>query len=279
MIRGTTSLIAHIGYPTHNFKSPMIYNPYFEQEGIDAVLVPMSCQPEHFPNLLRTVFTLDNVIGAVITMPHKVSVVGLLDEVSPAVRIAGSCNAVRKLPDGRLFGDMFDGEGFVRGIMRAGFSVDGARALVVGSGGVGSAIAASLAAAGASRLGLFDSRRDSASALAARIDAEYPALVEGTTSNDPAGWDIVVNATPLGMEPDDELPFDPSRLSADSFVCDVVNSATPSRLLALAAERGARTQGGSEMLYEQIPVYFSFFGLPTTTPEVLRSIDVGFSKS
>jgi shikimate dehydrogenase len=279
VIRGTTSVIVHIGYPTHNFKSPMIYNPYFEQEGIDAVLVPMSCQPEHFPNLLRTVFTLDNVIGAVITMPHKVTVVGLLDEVSPAVRIAGSCNAVRKLPDGRLFGDMFDGEGFVRGIVRAGFSVDGARALVVGSGGVGSAIAASLAAASVSRLGLFDSRDDAASALAGRIDFEYPSLVKSTSSNDPAGWDLVVNATPLGMEPIDDLPFDPSRLSANSFVCDVVNSATPSRLLTLAAERGARTQGGSEMLYEQIPVYFSFFGLPTTTPDVLRSLDAGFAKS
>ena len=53
MIRGTTSLIVHIGYPTHTFKSPLIYNPYFEQVGIDAVVVPMGCKAEHFPALLK----------------------------------------------------------------------------------------------------------------------------------------------------------------------------------------------------------------------------------
>ena len=115
MIRGTTSLIAHIGYPTHAFKAPMIYNPYFEQAGIDAVVVPMGCKPDDYPDFLRSVFMLTNVRGALITMPHKVTTVGLLDEATPTVRIAGSCNAVRRTEDGRLQGDMFDGEGFVRG--------------------------------------------------------------------------------------------------------------------------------------------------------------------
>ena len=96
MIRGTTSLIAHIGYPTHAFKAPMIYNPYFEQAGIDAVVVPMGCQAEHFPALLREVFKLSNICGALITMPHKVTTVGLLDDASATVRIAGACNAVRR---------------------------------------------------------------------------------------------------------------------------------------------------------------------------------------
>src|SRR5438876_11570928 len=112
MIRGTTSLIAHIGYPTHAFEAPMIYNPYFEQAGIDAVVVPMGCQAEHYPDFLRAVFKLTNIRGALITMPHKVSTVGLLDEVSATVQIAGSCNAVRRNDDGRLVGDMFDGAGF-----------------------------------------------------------------------------------------------------------------------------------------------------------------------
>src|SRR5882672_4431063 len=133
MIRGTTSLIAHIGYPTHTFKSPMIYNPYFEQAGIDAVVVPMGCQPDNYPAFLESVFTLTNIRGALITMPHKVTTVGLIDEVAPAVRIAGSCNAVRRAEDGSLQGDMFDGEGFVRGARRKGCKLEGVGALVVGS--------------------------------------------------------------------------------------------------------------------------------------------------
>jgi shikimate dehydrogenase len=78
-IDGNTELIAHIGYPTHSFKSPLIYNPYFEKEGINALVVPMGCQAEHYPVFLRSVFQLTNIRGALITMPHKVTTVGLLD--------------------------------------------------------------------------------------------------------------------------------------------------------------------------------------------------------
>src|SRR3954464_10046751 len=162
MIRGTTELVAHIGYPTHTFKSPMIYNPYFEQAGVDAVVVPMSCKSEQYPAFLKSVFTLTNIRGAIITMPHKVATLGLLDEQTIAVKIAGSCNAVRRAPDGRLQGDLFDGEGFVRGVRRKGCRLEGLRALIVGCGGVGSAIAASLAVAGVSPMTLFDSAADSA---------------------------------------------------------------------------------------------------------------------
>ena len=100
LIRGTTELIAHIGFPTRGFKSPLIYNPYFEQAGIDAVVVPMGCRAEDYPGFLRAVFTLTNMRGALITMPHKVTTAALVDDASPAVRLAGSCNAVRRAPHG-----------------------------------------------------------------------------------------------------------------------------------------------------------------------------------
>ena len=146
MISGKTTLIAHIGYPIDAFKAPMIYNPYFEQTGIDAVVVPMGVKGEDYAGLLRGLFRMTNIRGALVTMPHKVTTVALLDEVTPTVKIAGSCNAILKRPDGTLLGDMFDGAGFVRGARRKGARLDGATVLVVGSGGVGSAIAASLAA-------------------------------------------------------------------------------------------------------------------------------------
>src|SRR4029077_11233446 len=137
--------------------------------------------------LLRAVFSLANIAGALITMPHKVTTVGLLDEASPAVKIAGSCNAGRRAADGRLQGDMFDGEGFVRGIRRKGFKLQGARALVIGAGGVGSAIAAALAAAGAAGLALFDARPESAAGLAQRLQEHYPRLRISAGSKEPAG--------------------------------------------------------------------------------------------
>jgi len=272
LIRGTTRLIAHIGYPTHTFKAPLVYNPYFEHAGIDAVVVPMACESGPYPELLRAVFRLANILGALVTMPHKVATVGLLDELSPAVQIAGSCNAVRRAADGRLQGDLFDGEGFVRGVRRKGFKVQGARALVVGAGGVGCAIAASLAAAGAAQLTLFDARAAAASALAERLREHYPRLAVATGSKDPAGHELVVNATPLGMNDGDPLPVDVARLAPGTFVGEVVMQAEMTPLLQAAQARGCRYQVGTDMLFEQIPAYLEFFGLPSTTADELRAL-------
>src|SRR5271169_3892034 len=147
----------------------MIYNPYFERAGIDAVVVPMGVRAADYAGVLRAIFRLTNIRGALVTMPHKVTTVSLLDACSSAVEIAQSCNAVLLRSDGTLFGDLFDGAGFVRGVERNGFSVAGKRCLVVGTGGVGSAIAAALAAAGARSLALYDNQGASASALAARL--------------------------------------------------------------------------------------------------------------
>jgi shikimate dehydrogenase len=270
MINGNTELIAHIGYPTHTFKSPMIYNPYFEASGINAVVVPMGCKPENYPQFLRSVFTLENIRGALITMPHKVSTVGLLDEVTATVRVAGACNAVKRLADGRLVGDMFDGAGFVRGVQRKGLDLTGQRVLVVGTGGVGCAIAASLAGAGIAAISLFDVNTASCEALAQRLKTHYSQIEVRTGSNDPADHDLVVNATPMGMNEGDPLPMDVSRLSPATFVGEVVMKAETTAFLAAAQARGCRTQVGTDMLYEQIPAYLEYFGLPTTTAEVLR---------
>lgn len=273
MITGTTELIAHIGFPTHTFKSPSIYNPYFERAGIDAVLLPVACEPGPFPGVLRALFEVRNVRGAVITMPHKVSVLKLLDRLSPAARVAGACNAVRRAADGALEGDMFDGIGFVRAVQRQGLVVPGSRVLIVGAGGVGSAIAASLAAEGAAAITIFDSRREAAEALAARIAEHCPNVTLQTGGSDAAGHDLVINATPMGMNPGDPMPLDVGRIDPAAIVCDVVHSAKPTAFLAAAKARGARIQGGADMLYEQIPAYLEFFGLPSTTAESLRAAD------
>ena len=272
MIKGTTRLIAHLGVPTEAFKAPMIYNPWFEEAGIDAAVVPMGCEAADYPQFLRLLFRLRNIHGALVTMPHKVSTVALLDEPSTTVQVAGSCNAIRLGPGGKLVGDMFDGEGFVRGVARKGQRVAGASALVVGSGGVGSAIAASLALAGVARLGLHDARPEAAQALAGRLRAHYPALELAVGSNDPAGWDIVVNATPLGMEPGDPMPVEVARIAPASFIGEVVMRQEETPFLAAARARGCRTQVGLDMLYEMIPAYLEFFGLPAATPEELRQV-------
>lgn len=271
MISGKTNLLPLFGYPTAAFKAPLIYNPWFDKQAIDAVVVPMGVSAADFPAVLKSVFRLTNTPGALITMPHKVSTVALLDECSTSVKIAGSCNAILKRPDGTLLGDMFDGTGFTRGLRRKGFIFAGAKCLVVGSGGVGSAIAASLSAEGVGQIAIFDTHAESAEGLASRLRQHYPELLVRTGSNDPQGFDLVVNATPLGLQ-GDPLPVDVTRLAALTFVGEVVMKTEMTPLLQAARDIGCRFQIGTDMLFEMIPAYLEFFGYGTATAEELRGL-------
>ncbi len=272
MISGKTLLIAHLGFPTEAFKAPMIYNPWFERQGIDAVVMPMGVRPEDYPAALASLARVTNLRGALVTMPHKVTTLALADEVTPTARIAGACNALLKRADGSLLADQFDGAGFVLGAQRKGCEVEGARAIVTGTGGVGCAIAASLAAAGVAEIALFDQHAPSAEALRSRLLDHYPRLVATTGSNDPAGFDIVVNATPLGMRDTDPLPFDVERIASGAFVGEVVMKAEYTPLLRAAMAKGCRVQVGTDMLFEMIPAYLQFFGFGTATADELRAV-------
>ena len=271
-ISGKTRLIAHIGYPTESFKAPMIYNPWFEQQGIDAVVVPMGVKADDYRDTLQVLRRFTNLHGALITMPHKVVTLDLVDEATPTARIAGACNAILLRPDGSLLGDQFDGAGFVRGVERKGFALAGRRVLVSGCGGVGSAIAASLAAAGVADIALFDFNTAACEALAGRLRAHYPALTVSTGSNDPAGFELVVNATPLGMKDGDPLPFDVDRIAPGTFVGEVVMKQAYTPLLQAALAKGCPVQLGTDMLFEMIPAYLEFFGFGSATPEQLRAV-------
>ena len=255
-----------------SFQGDEIYNPWFEKRGINAAVVPLGVKGEDFARAFPEICRFTNFHGALITMPHKIPVIGLIDEVSTAVNVAGSCNAVHRNGDGRLAGDMFDGEGFVCGVTRHGRSLAGKKVLIVGSGGVGSAIAASSTATGAAEIGLYDVSAAAMEALAGRLRQNYPRLKVPIGSNDPAVFDVVVNATPLGMKAGDPMPVDVSRLTPSTCVCEVVMKQETTAFLAAARARGCETQIGIDMLFDQIPAYLEFFGFPSATASELRAV-------
>jgi shikimate dehydrogenase len=271
VISGTTTLVAHLGYPTHTFKSSLVCNPWFEQNGIDAAVIPMGIRAEDYPSFFRSLFTLTNIRGALVTMPHKVTTLGLVDEISPTAAVAGATNAVLRREDGSLLAEQFDGEGFARGMLRKGFDPSGKRALVVGNGGVGSPIAASLAGLGLAEIGLFDPNAAASEALARRIGAHYPDVRVVMGSNDPEGYDLIVNATPIGMNEGDPLPVDLDRVAPGSYVGDVSLKADITPFLAAAKDKGCTIQVGTDMLFELIPAYLEFFGFEGATPDDLRA--------
>ncbi|NQX18308.1 shikimate dehydrogenase [Rathayibacter sp. VKM Ac-2857] len=270
MISGRTTLIAHLGYPTDTFTSPSICNPWFERNGFDAAVIPMSAKAVGYPDLFRSLFTLTNLRGALVTMPHKVTTMDLVDEVSPAAAIAGATNAVVRREDGSLLADQFDGAGFVRALVKKGFVPHGTRVMIIGTGGVGSAIAASLAGARVGEIGLVNRSSASAEALAQRLRHYYPEVATGLGSRDPRGYELIVNATSLGLRAGDPLPVDLDGVDSGTYVADAVNTTALTPFLAAALERGCTIQVGADMLYEMVPAYLAFFGFEGATAEELR---------
>jgi shikimate 5-dehydrogenase len=142
-ISGTTRIFPVIGWPVEQVKAPALFNAYFQRHDIDARVVPFKVPPRDYIRAVHTLMAMENVGGIFVSIPHKPMSVEAVDQPTARALLAGSCNAIYKDADGSLIGDLIDGEGFVRAFDRtlagAPFGWATAKALVVGSGGVGCA--------------------------------------------------------------------------------------------------------------------------------------------
>jgi len=259
-ISGTTRVFLILGDPVAQVRAPEVFNHLFRRHHVDAVLVPAQVAAADLQGFVRHAFQARNIDGLWLAIPHKAPMVALLDDCDRFGRIAGAVNAVRRLRDGRLEGALFDGVGFVKALDHFGIEARGRTALIVGVGGGGVAIAASLAARGVSRLGLFDPSPGRAAAVAQRLHAEFGTDAQPRADADPVGFDLVVNASPVGLQRDDPPPFDTARLHAGAAVVDIVMKNQPTALLRACHARGITAHPGFEMLVQQVPEYLSFFG-------------------
>ena len=277
-ISGTTRVFPVIGWPVEQVKAPAIYNAYFAKHNIDAVCVPMRVAPEHYASFVKSMMSAPNVGGICVAIPHKAATIELGDIATDAALAAGAANAIFRDKDGRIVADLIDGEGFVRALdvttAPDGFDYAQRSALIVGCGGVGSAIAASLADRGIAHLGLVDIDPGVVSGLAERLRKHYPATVVTVMTIgavDERGYDLLVNGTPLGMNPGDRMPFSLDRAKPSAVVADCGMKTENTELLRVAAERGHRVQKGKEMLFEQAPLYMERFGWPGVTADEFRA--------
>jgi shikimate dehydrogenase len=259
-ISGTTRVFQILGDPVAQVRAPEVFNHLFRKHGADAVLVPAQVAPANFADYVRHALVARNVDGLWLAIPHKTAMVELLDHCDRLGRIAGAVNAARRNADGSIEGALFDGVGFVKALDRFGIAAAARRALVVGVGGGGVAIATSLAARGTGHIALFDNAPGRAADVAQRLRAAFDVDAVAAPSADPAGFDLVVNSTPLGLKPNDPLPFDVSRLDATAAVVDILMKNQPTPLLRACHVRGIDAHPGYEMLVQQIPEYLSFFG-------------------
>ncbi|MEI5999622.1 shikimate dehydrogenase [Paraburkholderia bengalensis] len=259
-VTGATALYAIVGDPVSQVRSPQVVNALFAQAQIDALLVPVHVPRERFGETMRSLMAIGNLRGIVVTVPFKVDAMSLVSHVLPGAQAAGALNAMRRLPDNRWEGDMFDGAGLVRALNDAGHTAAGKRVLLVGAGGAGRAIAIALAQSGVREIALSDVDGQRVRQVMDAVASAVPSCVCRAAEPSFGGHDIVVNATPLGMKPEDALPVDIAGMNAQHVLFDIVPKPDVTALMRAAQAQGVTTIGGKRMIEGQARALAEFFG-------------------
>ncbi|WP_238363991.1 shikimate dehydrogenase family protein [Mesobacterium pallidum] len=248
-LNGETQVVFIIGDPIAQVKSPALLTARFIARGVNAVCVPGHVSADKVDGFFARLDVLQNAPGVVITVPHKQAAMTFCDHLTARARHAHSVNVMRRTDTGWV-GDNTDGQGYVQGIKAAGGTVADARVLLVGAGGAGAAIAYEFLAEGAAQLAIHEidtARRD---ALIARLEPAFPGRLS-IGSDDPTGFDIVANATPLGMRAGDPLPVQVNKLTAAQFAACPITKPTRSPFIEAAAAIGCQTMPGLGMFQAQ----------------------------
>ena len=244
-LSGATRLYPIVGDPIAQVKSPAGVTRGFAERGADAICVPVHVPPADLATFVDGLGRARNVDGLIVTVPHKFAAYKLCATATPRARLLGAVNVMRRNGDGIWQGEMLDGLAFVRAAIEGGARPEGACALLVGAGGAGSAIGLALLEAGVRELAVHDADPARAEALVGRL-AHAGTLVR-PGSADPAGFDMVCNATPAGMREGDPSPVAVAALRPSMFVGDVVTAPEVTPLLRAAREAGCRTATGVQM--------------------------------
>jgi shikimate dehydrogenase len=272
MITGKTGVFFMVADPIDQVRTPEIFNKVLPLCGIDAVMVPLQVKPENLVDTVRSLFRSTTTRGMVLSIPHKMAAAQLVDRCSKGAATANAVNVIRRNEQGELEGDLFDGLGFVKSMDRYSLKYLGKAALLIGAGGAASAIATALAEAGVSKIAVFDPDTRKAQELAFSVEQRYGVKTSVQNGNDPAGFDLVINASPLGLKPTDPLPVPPDRLDSGAQVCDILMKNQPTPLLQAAMARGNTVLPGFDMLILQTPLFLEYFGVPEAA-DLLRQDD------
>jgi shikimate dehydrogenase len=246
LLSGASRVHFIVGDPIAQVKSPAGVTQAYHDRGHNAFVMPAHVAPSDLAAWLAGVSLARNVDGVIVTVPHKFACFDLCATSSERAAFLHTVNTLRRNADGSWHGDMFDGLGFVAAMQDQGCLPQGKKALLVGAGGAGSAIAHALVVAGVGELAICDPDETRRSTLVQRLCGLARCPVR-SGSADPSGFDIVLNASPLGMQAGDPLPLQAERLTAAMFVGCVITQPAVTPLIEVARARGCQTMTGAHM--------------------------------
>lgn len=265
---GTTTFYTMIGTPVIQVRSPFNYNRYFAERGIDAVMIAMDVPVDQVKVHFEHMRAIPNFGGCIVTIPHKQAAADCMDDLSQRSRVLGAVNVVR-VEKGRLIGDMVDGLGFMVAAKAKGLTIHGRRAAIIGGGVTGAAIALALAESGAAEIIIKEIRAERHGFLTRLLRNTCPQTRISFELTDLEGFDIAVNATPVGMNDDPNVPFPTDTLSPQTLVADVVTNPKVTPWLAAGLAKGCEVQYGVEMADGQFGLMGRHLGLDIPDSEGL----------
>lgn len=260
-IDGKTKLYAIVADPIEQVKTPQTLNALMRERQFNGVLVPMHVAAADLSDWFQSLRLIKNFGGLIVTVPHKQAIAALCDEVSDAARLIGAVNVVCRQADGRMVGEILDGKGFVAGLRANHIEPKAKRVFLAGAGGAANAIAFALAQAGVAHLGIHNRTSDKVLDMIERLHQVYPALSVESVANNPSGYDLLVNATSLGMKDTDPLPIDIAGISASQVVAEIIMKPEVTPLLAQAQSKGCVIHFGLPMLRSQAALMAQFVGI------------------
>lgn len=264
-IDARTQVTGLFGYPVEHSLSPAMHNAAFEALGLNFCYLAFSVPPASLEGAIQCVRVL-GFRGVNVTVPHKERVLPLLDEVDDEAAFIGAVNTVVN-DGGRLRGYNTDGRGFMKSLEDKGIRADGKEIFVVGAGGASRAICYYLAQV-ADKMHLCDIDRQKASDLIRDLKRFNDSIFFTEEKVKLTTCDMVINATPLGLNMDDRLPFETDGLFPGQIVVDLIYRDTP--LLSRAREKGCLTVSGLGMLLWQGALAFELWTGKSAPVEIMR---------
>ena len=274
-------LVGVLGYPVAENPTCFMQEAGFAALGLQWRYLTMEVKPDALPDAMRGLRAL-GMRGINLTIPHKVAVMALLDDIAPDAKLIGAVNTVRREGD-RLIGENTDGKGFLRGLRESGIEPRGKRVVVLGAGGAARAITVELALAGAAELIVINRSVERGQALVVDLKARTGANAQfkpwSTTVVIGPETDVLVNATSIGLYPDIDATPDVDLASARSelLVCDVIPNPPETRLIQAARALGLKTLTGLPMLVYQGTIGFEMWtGQPAPEAAMKRALEQAF---
>jgi shikimate dehydrogenase len=264
-ITGRTRITGLFGYPVEHTLSPAMHNAAFEHLGLDYCYVPFSVHPDSLGDAVRAVRAL-SMAGVNVTVPHKEAVIPLLDHVNEEASFIGAVNTIVHRDNG-LTGYNTDGRGFMKSLAENGIDIRGKSVLIVGAGGASRAVSYYISESAAA-LFLTDLDHMKLDKLVSDLSSIRNNVHAIERIDDLSGYDMIINATPLGLKQEDPFPFDVSAVVPAQIICDLIYRKTG--LLTKAEERGCSTVGGLGMLLWQGVLAFELWTSLEPPVDIMR---------